>query len=708
MSDTLANKIAAGEVVQRPASVAKELIENAVDAGASSIELIVKDAGSTLVQVVDDGCGMSRADAQRCFDRHATSKIRSIEDLDRIRTLGFRGEALASIASIAQVDLKTRRVEDDMGTEVRVEGGDLQYVRPCAAPSGTSIAVRNLFFNVPARRNFLKTPSTELKHLTDTFRFLALANPSVAFRMTHKDRPLYDLPAADASRGSLEATEQRVVDLLELEDSTPLLRVQNRVQDDPGDLSVEGLVFDPSVRRRKRKSDQFLFVNGRYVTDRYLSHAVRTAYGDLLPEKTFPFFALFLDMDPRRVDVNVHPTKAEVKFEDESGIYGFLKSAVRHALASAHNTPQFRQQESSTGSSDPASTNQASTNPASNNPASTESGKPNAAPPASSDSASPSHDTASPKSGTANNGSDSPESSAVSFGGTPSSFQPRKGSSARSESHPSSRPSSRRSSRSGSTSPEKGASPSSGSGASASGASGQRPNAAPSGNKRRSAASEQPASVPEAGMFTHELYRRPEEDAEGEPSIGPVWSLHGRFLLTPTRHGLLVINQRAAHIRVLYEAALSNLKDEAGESQQLLFPQVIDLEPAEEAMLDEWLPELKALGFDVERMSGRSISVRGVPVHIRDEDESSILRDVLDRLRDDTEPVADKRAHHVARTLAQKSAVPQGTELPRAERRSLIRRLMECEMPYADPTGTPTTLDLSLEEIEKRFRDASG
>jgi DNA mismatch repair protein MutL len=664
MSDTLANKIAAGEVVQRPASVAKELIENAVDAGASSIELIVKDAGSTLVQVVDDGCGMSRADAKRCFDRHATSKIRSIEDLDRIRTLGFRGEALASIASIAQVDLKTRRVEDDTGTEVRVEGGDLQYVRPCAAPSGTSIAVRNLFYNVPARRNFLKTPSTELKHLTDTFRFLALANPSVAFRMTHKDRPLYDVPAADASRGSLDATEKRVVDLLELDDSSPLLRVQDRVQDDTGELSVKGLVFDPSVRRRKRKSDQFLFVNGRYVTDRYLSHAVRTAYGDLLPEKTFPFFALFLDMDPRRVDVNVHPTKAEVKFEDESGMYGFLKSAVRQALASAHQTPQFRPSSgtevspaspSETSGAPSAAPSASSRDSQASPPSSSSPNRTSPPPPAATDS-----ETAAETGGT-NAASGVSASSSVSFRGTPSSFQPRQGSSGRT-----------------------------------------------SGATRRSSASDPSASVPEAGTFTHELYRRPDEDTGGEPSIGPVWSLHGRFLLTPTRHGLLVINQRAAHIRVLYEEALSNLKDEAGESQQLLFPQVIDLEPTEEAMLDEWLPELEALGFDVERMSGRSISVRGVPVHIRDEDESSILQDVLEMLREDPEPVADKRAQHMARALAQKSAVPQGTELPRAERRSLIRRLMACEMPYADPTGTPTTLDLSLEEIEKRFRDSAG
>ena len=665
MSDTLANKIAAGEVVQRPASVAKELIENAVDAGALSIELIVKDAGSTLVQVVDDGCGMSQADARLCFDRHATSKIRSIEDLDRIRTLGFRGEALASIASISQVDLKTRRVEDDMGTEVRVQGGDLEYVRPCAAPSGTSIAVRNLFYNVPARRNFLKTPATELKHLTDTFRFLALANPTVAFQMTHKGRSLYDVPAADGSARSLAATEQRVVDLLELEDAESLLRVQ----DDAEDLTVEGLVFDPSARRRKRKSDQFLFVNGRYVTDRYLSHAVRTAYGDLLPEKTFPFFALFLDMDPRRVDVNVHPTKAEVKFEDESGIYGFLKAAVRQALASAHHTPQFRPQgsgdEISSGPSHPdAKQTNRSGSPSSNR--------------------SPSEG----RSGALSSDPGTSASSSISFGSTPSSFQPRTGSAGDARSDKTSKTSAH-----SGTMSDTGAS--------------RRSSGTPSGPKSHASANKQPESA-DAGTLTHELYRRPDQETGEEPSIGPVWSLHGRYLLTPTRHGLLMINQRAAHIRVLYEEALLNLEDGRGESQQLLFPQVIDLEAAEDALLDEWLPELKAIGFDVERMSGRSISIRGVPVHVRDEDESSIFRDVLDRLRDDTAPVADDRARHMARTLAQKSAVPHGTDLPRAERRSLVRRLMDCEMPYADPTGTPTTLDLSLEEIDKRFRASSG
>ncbi|PSQ92408.1 MAG: DNA mismatch repair protein MutL, partial [Bacteroidetes bacterium QH_2_63_10] len=325
MSDRLANQIAAGEVVQRPASVAKELLENALDAGASSVEVLLKDAGSTLVQVVDDGCGMSPEDAERCFERHATSKVRSVDDLERIRTLGFRGEALASIAAVAQVTLKTKRVE----------GGEQVEKRPCAIPNGTSVAVRNLFYNVPARRNFLKTPATELKHLTQTVQSLALANPEVAFRLEHDEHEHYDLPAAPDEDWPA-ATRARILGLFGDEHDDELVGVE----DSSSDLTVRGFVGAPSFHRKTR-GEQFLFVNGRHVTDRYLSHAVKKAYGELVPDGAFPFFALFLTMDPRRVDVNVHPQKEEVKFDDQSGIYAFLRSAVREALGRVHVSPQL-------------------------------------------------------------------------------------------------------------------------------------------------------------------------------------------------------------------------------------------------------------------------------------------------------------------------------------------------------------------------------
>lgn len=335
MPEALANKIAAGEVVQRPASVAKELLENALDAGASEVELIVKKAGRALVQVIDDGCGMAPADAKRCFRRHATSKLRDADDLQRIQTLGFRGEALASIGSVAQVELKTKRPGDAAGLSVRIEGGEQDEAAPCAAPAGTSVAVRNLFYNVPARRNFLKTDATEFKHVVETFQEQALAHPGVAFRLVHNDHEVYRL--AGSEEEFLPALRRRIGALLG-EDRAEDLR---RVEDEASYVSVRGFA-GASEKSRRSRSEQFLFVNGRPVENRYLAHAVKTAYGALLEEGDFPFFALFLTLDPARVDVNVHPTKAEVKFEDKSGIYGLLRAAVREALSTEElDAPQF-------------------------------------------------------------------------------------------------------------------------------------------------------------------------------------------------------------------------------------------------------------------------------------------------------------------------------------------------------------------------------
>jgi len=624
MPDQLANQIAAGEVVQRPASVEKELIENAIDAGASRIEVLLKDAGSTLVQVIDDGCGMSPADAAQCFERHATSKVQSIEDLERIRTLGFRGEALASIAAVSQVDLKTKRVEDDAGTLVRVEGGEIVEQRPCAVPAGTSVAVRNLFYNVPARRNFLKTPATELKHLTTTAQFLALAHPRTAFRVEHDGHEHYNLAAAQAEDRH-EALRERILGLFGDERAEELVAIR----DDSSDLTVEGFVGTPSFHRKTR-GEQFLFVNDRYVEDRYLSHAVKKAYGDLLPDGAFPFFALFLSMNPQRVDVNVHPQKSEVQFDDQSGIYGFLRSAVRRALGRVHTAPQME-----TSSSDE-------------------------------DGSAPSD--ASPRTAT---------------GRSPTSFQPRRSDDdSSSRSVPSRRPSP-------SSSPPNG----------------------PSGDD----------SAP--GDQSNTLYRPPDDadappsspgredsttEASGDPAPQdpdqrPLWALHDTYILTPTDDGLMLVDQRAAHIRVLYERNLARLREEQGPSQQLLFPHTVDLSPADATLLDDLRPELEALGFEIGRLSGRTIAVRGVPADVPDGDESAILEDVLEQYKAGGDTVEDDRRDRLARTMAQESAVRRGQPLSEAERRSLVIDLFDCEMPYADPTGTPTITKWSMDEIADRF-----
>lgn len=332
LPETLANKIAAGEVVQRPASALKELMENALDAGARHVTVVLRQAGSELVQVVDDGGGMSPEDAVACFGRHATSKIRAAEDLERIRTLGFRGEALASIAAVAQVELRTRRQQDAAGTCVRIEGGRVAEQAPCAAPAGTSVAVRNLFFNVPARRNFLRSPATEFKHLVETFQFLALSNPEVGFTLVHDEAEVYRLASSEAPFG--EALRRRIVELMGARHEGALVPVAEATSY----LSMRGYVGRPEEARRSR-GEQFLFVNGRYVKNRALEHAVTSAFEGLLPEGTYPFFTLFLTVDPRHVDVNVHPTKTEVKFDDERGVYGFVRAVVKKALGDADLVP---------------------------------------------------------------------------------------------------------------------------------------------------------------------------------------------------------------------------------------------------------------------------------------------------------------------------------------------------------------------------------
>lgn len=627
MSDRLANQIAAGEVVQRPASVAKELIENALDAGGSSIEVLLKDAGSTLVQVIDDGCGMSAEDAERCFKRHATSKLRSVDDLQSVRTLGFRGEALASIAAVSQVELKTKRVEDDAGTLVRVEGGEQVEKRPCAIPNGTSVAVRNLFYNVPARRNFLKTPATELKHLTTTVQSLALANAETAFRLEHDGHEHYDLTAAGSGDWH-EAVRRRILGLFGEDHEGELVAVQ----DSSSDLTVRGYVGASSFHRKTR-GEQFLFVNGRAVTDRYLSHAVKKAYGDLLPDGVFPFFALFLTMDPRRVDVNVHPQKEEVKFDDQSGIYGFLRAAVREALGRVHVSPQIE------GGAD----------------------------------------------GSAPNGEAGTDDAAggATSGRRPRSFRPR------------------------SSDPQS-----------------EGTDSMPRSPSRSRAGDGEKDSFVPPGDQSDALYRPPDEEGDEPPRRSPsspdgsdeekavekggddrrsLWALHDTYIITPTETGMMLVDQRAAHVRVLYERARAHLKEQRGESQQLLFPHTVELSPGEVDLLDELRDDLEALGFQLERLSGRTVSVRGVPADVPDGDESSILEDLLEQYTSARDRVEDDRRKHLAKLMAQRSAVERGQPLSEVERRALLHDLFECEMPYADPTGTPTMVQLSMEELADEF-----
>ncbi|MFN0175065.1 MAG: DNA mismatch repair endonuclease MutL [Saprospiraceae bacterium] len=326
LPDSVANQIAAGEVVQRPASVAKELLENAVDAGATKIQLIVRDAGKTLIQVIDNGCGMSETDARMSFERHATSKIREAKDLFALNTMGFRGEALASIAAVAQVEMRTRRATDELGTRIVVEDTTVKTQEACQAPQGTSISVKNLFYTVPARRNFLKADPVETRHIMDEFQRVAMANPDVFFSLHHNDSEIFHLPA-----GNLR---QRVVKIFGEAVNKKLVPADQETDI----LHITGFVGKPDYFKKAR-GEQLFFVNKRFIRSNYLHHAVMGAYEDLLPADTYPLYVLFLDIDPASVDINVHPTKQEIKFDDERLVYNFLKVAVRHALGSHNVTP---------------------------------------------------------------------------------------------------------------------------------------------------------------------------------------------------------------------------------------------------------------------------------------------------------------------------------------------------------------------------------
>jgi DNA mismatch repair protein MutL len=326
LPDNIANQIAAGEVIQRPASAVKELLENAVDAGATEIRLIVNDAGKALVQVIDNGGGMTETDARMCFERHATSKISSIEDLFHIRTMGFRGEALASIAAVAQVEMRTRKAGTDIGTYIEIENSEVKKQTPVATSEGTSIAMKNLFFNVPARRNFLKSNASELRHIVDEFIRVTMAFPGVFFSLTHNGQEMFHLEA-----GSLK---QRIVQILGNHYSSKLVAVKEETDY----LNVYGFVGKPETAKKTR-GDQYFFVNNRFIKSAYLNHAVMNAYQDMMPADSFPMYVLFIDLNPEKVDVNVHPTKQEIKFEDEKIVYAFIQAAVKHALAQFSITP---------------------------------------------------------------------------------------------------------------------------------------------------------------------------------------------------------------------------------------------------------------------------------------------------------------------------------------------------------------------------------
>jgi DNA mismatch repair protein MutL len=610
LPDNIANQIAAGEVIQRPASAVKELLENAVDAGADHIQLVVNDAGKSLIQVVDNGKGMSDTDARMAFERHATSKINTIEDLFRIRTMGFRGEALASIAAVAQVSLKTRRAEDETGTYIEIENSQVKKQEPAAVPVGTSLAMKNVFFNIPARRNFLKSNTAELRHVVDEFIRVAMAFPHIFFSLTSNGQQIFYL-----EKGPLK---QRVLQLLGSQYNAKLVTVQEKTDY----LNITGFVGKPEASKKTR-GDQYLFVNNRFIRSAYLNHAVINAYQDMIAADSFPLYVLFIDLEPAQIDINVHPTKQEIKFEDEKIVYAFVQAAVKHALAQFSITPTLDfELDASIQQLDAVSkpfTEEEKEAAVSSNLYKTFTQKNQA------------HFIEPQQKSELKHWRDFYE----------------------------------------------------------------RPQAT---DDRRQATEDRSQFEGQryGGVGTSMLPFEIIDDA-------PLSQVHNTYILATTNRGFILVNQQLAHQRVLYEKFTAAVSGQSMPSQQSLFPATINLASTDAILLNDLLPELLALGYQVEAFGKDSFIIQGVPADILRGNEKNAIEELLDAYKNFNPEMRLSKREMLTRSLARQQAVKPGTPLDEKEIRSLLEQLFSCNQSNATADGQPTYIEFKKDYLEKLF-----
>ncbi|TWI99381.1 DNA mismatch repair protein MutL [Mucilaginibacter frigoritolerans] len=608
LPDAVANQIAAGEVVQRPASAVKELVENAIDAGADKIQLILKDAGKSLIQVIDNGCGMSVTDARMCFERHATSKIKKAEDLFAIRTMGFRGEAMASIAAIAHVELKTRRHEDELGTCITIEGSEVLSQEACSANTGTSISIKNLFYNTPARRNFLKSNPVEMRHIIDEFQRVTLANPHIFFTMHHDGQEVYHLPGS--------TLKQRIIHLFGNNYNERLVPVE----EDTIVIKLHGFVGKPEYARKTR-GEQFFFVNNRFIKDAYLNHAIMMAFKELLPEDTFPLYVLFIEIDPAKIDINVHPTKTEIKYQDEQTIYAIIRSAVKRSLGRYNITPSldFDQENSIEHLVTPK----------------------------------PLEEIVPPT---------------ISFNPDFNPFDSDKKPAYQST---------------------------------YSGNNDYRNSPIPKNWDTLYEISKKGTIVQQQ---MHEEKAIEVDDQEiNKPSERQLFQIQNRFILSQIKSGFMLINQQAAHERILYERFLQQLQTHSGVSQQSLFPQSVTLNSADFELLKELLPDIRALGFDIREFGKNTVVVEGIPADLINADESEILEQLLEGFKNNQAILKLDKRDSLARSLARNAATKAGTKMSLEEMNLLIDQLFACQMPNLALNGKLVITTFTLNELLERF-----
>ncbi len=594
LPDSVANQIAAGEVIQRPASVVKELIENSVDAGAENIRVLIKDSGKTLIQLTDDGTGMSETDARLSFERHATSKITTAQDLFAISTKGFRGEALASIAAVSMVELKTRREEDEAGTLIIIRGSKVETQEPCSCPKGSNFAVKNLFFNIPARRKFLKSDNTELRHIVNEFQKVVLSHPGIKFSLHHNDNELYNLASCNYRQRIIGVFGKQInQDLITLETETSL-------------ISISGFIGKPENARRTY-GEQFFFVNNRFMKHPYFHKAVVEAYQNILPPEAIPSYFIFMKTDPASIDINIHPTKTEIKFEDERSIWQILMASVREALGRFNIVPSL-DFENEVLIDIPV------------------------------------------------RGSSSfiPEPPVIAVNPQ---YNPFEG---------------------------------------------------------------EDLSVNNKGLiekFEKENINNWEklysglEKAEGIPEFEEkirdsqrrFFQVRNKYIVCPVKSGLMFIDQKRAHERILYERYFELLSSNRPVSQADLFPVTMELNPADLLVFSEIEDELRLLGFSIKPSGKNKLIINGVPSNTGASNPVEMLEILFEQYKSSQNDPSTGSTEKVAAAMAGASAIAYGKSLAQSEMENLFDTLFACASPNYSPKGKPVISIITLEEIDRRF-----
>ncbi len=598
LPEQISNKIAAGEVVQRPESVVKELLENAIDSGADKIELVIKQAGKTLIQVNDNGCGMSQDDAVLCIQRHATSKITEAEDLEKISTYGFRGEALSSVAAVSILEIRTELADEEIGTFIKIDGGQELLCEKGSFAKGTSVSVKNLFYNTPARRNFLKSNSTELKHIVETFKNAALSHPEIEFQFYNDDDLIFSLNKSDL--------RNRLSDLFGEEIIAETIPVY-----EPTDyISISGFIAKP-IYSGKNRGDQRLFINNRFVNSRIINHAVFSSYEEMINKGDYPFYILFLKLDQAKIDINVHPQKLEVKFDDEKGIYSIVKAVIRKSLGSYDLIPSIRFNSTGDGLSFADSRN-----------------------------AEIKRDNINPYKGKSVFQDEEIDKIFASINT-------------------------------------------------------EIKNSVP--------ITESPFGFSPKGEIYHSQKRDLDNEIEDENDEPVFFLLHKKYILSQIKSGLMIIDAHVAHERILYEKALQSFSRNMPFSQQLLFAQELQLDPADYELVKELEGYLFSLGFELKLQPKNKVKILGVPPDVKVGFETELLKDILFEYRNYSLNDNTQIVENLAKSFACKAAIKAGYRLTDKEMRLLVDQLFATSRPNVCPHGRPIVIRIQLDEFDKRF-----